>query len=180
MFGKSKDDIDQLPATEVQRVSPAEVKSGQPASSDQISTIHRGMTVVGKIVGEGTVHLFGQIEGELLASTVLINEGAKVEGDVVAEELTVGGMVKGTIRRGTRLIDLFVTNRDPVMAQRLCEAVGREYIRNSIERRAAFSQESLRYLLEEDLKEKLKVRPVVNPQSEASIPILISASHEQL
>jgi cytoskeletal protein CcmA (bactofilin family) len=97
MFGKSKDDIDQLPAPEVQRVSPAEVKSGQPASSDQISTIHRGMTVVGKIVGEGTVHLFGQIEGELRASTVLINEGAKVEGDVVAEELTVGGMVKGTI-----------------------------------------------------------------------------------
>jgi cytoskeletal protein CcmA (bactofilin family) len=97
MFGKSKDDIDQLPAPEVQRVSPAEVKSGQPASGDQISTIHRGMTVVGKIVGEGTVHLFGQIDGELRASTVLINEGAQVEGDVVAEELTVGGMVKGTI-----------------------------------------------------------------------------------
>src|SRR5205814_8678342 len=66
----------------------------------------------------------------------------------------LSGMVKATIRRGTRLIDLFVTNRDPVMAQRLCEAVGREYIRNSIERRAAFSQESLRYLLEEE--ERLK------------------------
>jgi cytoskeletal protein CcmA (bactofilin family) len=97
MFGKSKDDIDQLPAAGVQHVPPAERKSGQPASGDQISTINRGMTVVGKIVGEGTVHLFGQIEGELRASTVLINEGAKVEGDVVAEELTVGGMVKGTI-----------------------------------------------------------------------------------
>src|SRR5436305_4291594 len=66
----------------------------------------------------------------------------------------LSGMVKAAIRRGTRLIDLFVTNRDPVMAQRLCEAVGREYIRNSIERRAAFSQESLRYLLEEE--ERLK------------------------
>ncbi len=65
MFGKSKDDIDQFPAPEVQRVSPVELKSGQPASGDQISTIHRGMTVVGKMVGEGTVHLFGQIEGEL-------------------------------------------------------------------------------------------------------------------
>src|SRR3984893_2549814 len=66
----------------------------------------------------------------------------------------LSSMVKATIRRGTRLIDLFVSNRDPVMAQRLCEAVGREYIRNSIERRAAFSQESLRYLLEEE--ERLK------------------------
>jgi uncharacterized protein involved in exopolysaccharide biosynthesis/Mrp family chromosome partitioning ATPase len=64
------------------------------------------------------------------------------------------GMVKPVIRRGTRLIDLYVTNRDPVMAQRLAEAIGREYIRNSIERRASFSQDALRYLLEEE--ERLK------------------------
>src|SRR5438876_349431 len=64
------------------------------------------------------------------------------------------GMVKPVIRRGTRLIDLYVTNRDPVMAQRLAEAIGREYIRNSIERRTSFSEESLRYLLEEE--ERLK------------------------
>jgi len=67
----------------------------------------------------------------------------------------LSGMVRPVIRRGTRLIDLYITNRDPVMAQRLAEAVGREYIRNSIEHRAAFSQESLRYLLEEE--ERLKV-----------------------
>jgi succinoglycan biosynthesis transport protein ExoP len=66
----------------------------------------------------------------------------------------LAGMVKPVIRRGTRLIDLYVTNRDPAMAQRLAEAVGREYIRNSIERRAAFSQDTLRYLLEEE--ERLK------------------------
>jgi capsular exopolysaccharide synthesis family protein len=66
----------------------------------------------------------------------------------------LSGMVRPVIRRGTRLIDLYITNRDPVMAQRLAEAVGREYIRNSIEHRAAFSQESLRYLLEEE--ERLK------------------------
>jgi polysaccharide biosynthesis transport protein len=63
-------------------------------------------------------------------------------------------MVKPVIRRGTRLIDLYVTNRDPVMAQRLAVAIGREYIRNSIERRALLSEESLRYLLEEE--ERLK------------------------
>ncbi len=58
------------------------------------------------------------------------------------------------IRRGTRLIDLYVVNRDPAMAQRLAEAIGREYIRSSIERRASFSQDTLRYLLEEE--ERLK------------------------
>src|SRR4029077_12172986 len=41
-------------------------------------------------------------------------------------------MVRPVIRKGTRLIDLSVTNHDPVIAQRLTEAVGREYIRSSI------------------------------------------------
>ena len=66
----------------------------------------------------------------------------------------MAGMVKPVIRRGTRLIDLFVTHRDPAMAQRLVEGIGREYIRASIERRASLSEESLRYLLEEE--ERLK------------------------
>src|SRR6266516_1127739 len=64
------------------------------------------------------------------------------------------GMVKPAIRRGTRLIDLYVAHRDPAMAQRLVEAIGREYIRNSIERRASLSEDALRYLLEEE--ERLK------------------------
>jgi len=64
------------------------------------------------------------------------------------------GMVKPAIRRGTRLIDLYVTHHDPAMAQRLAEAIGREYIRNSIERRASLSEDALRYLLEEE--ERLK------------------------
>src|SRR5215469_9692814 len=63
-------------------------------------------------------------------------------------------MVRPAIRRGTRLIDLYVTHPDPLMAQPLAEAIGREYIRNSIERRASMSEEALRYLLEEE--ERLK------------------------
>jgi len=90
MFGKPKDENDHL-----QR--PAAVQSEGRVSTDQASFISRGMTVVGKIVGEGTVEIFGGIEGELRALTVLINEGAKVEGDIVAEELTISGQVKGTI-----------------------------------------------------------------------------------
>lgn len=66
----------------------------------------------------------------------------------------LSSMVKPVIRRGTRLIDLYVINRDPAMAQRLAEAVGREYIRYAIEQRSSFSQGALRYLLEEE--ERLK------------------------
>jgi cytoskeletal protein CcmA (bactofilin family) len=90
MFGKSKDENDHL-----QR--PEAIHSGEQVSTDQASSINRGMTVVGKIFGEGTVQIFGRIEGELRALTVFINEGAQVDGDVVAEELTISGQVKGTI-----------------------------------------------------------------------------------
>jgi cytoskeletal protein CcmA (bactofilin family) len=97
MFGKSNDENDRVPPPVQQLQRPAAMHSGEQASTDQASSISRGMTVVGKISGEGTVQIFGHIEGELRALTVLINEGAKVEGDVVADELTIAGQVKGTI-----------------------------------------------------------------------------------
>ncbi len=61
--------------------------------------------------------------------------GAKAEGASGGTTFTpleeglgraMTGMVRPAIRRGTRLIDLYVTHPDPVMAQRLAEAVGRE------------------------------------------------------
>jgi cytoskeletal protein CcmA (bactofilin family) len=96
MFGK-KDDNDQVlpPTQQVHRATPM-LSGGQP-STDQASVICRGMTVVGKIFGEGTVQVFGRIEGELKALTVSITESAEVDGDIVAEELSVAGLVKGTI-----------------------------------------------------------------------------------
>jgi len=97
MFGKSKDDKDQLPSAVQQPQRPAATKPAEQGSADQLSTISRGMTVVGKIFGEGTLNVFGQVEGELRALNVLINEGARVEGDVVAEDLTIGGQVKGSV-----------------------------------------------------------------------------------
>jgi len=99
MFGKSSEQP--LTVVQQQPQSPAASKStvrpSSAAPAEPVSTVGRGMTVVGKIVGEGTVHVLGQIEGELRALTISIGEGAKVEGDLVAEELTIGGVVKGTI-----------------------------------------------------------------------------------
>lgn len=100
--------------------------------------------------------------------------GSRDQPNVVAgmtftpmEEALAGalsGMVKAAIRRGTRLIDVYVTNRDPLMSERLAEAVGREYIRNAIERRASFNQDALRYLIEEEDRLKLNLQ-----KSEAAV-----------
>ncbi|MDQ6655276.1 MAG: polysaccharide biosynthesis tyrosine autokinase [Verrucomicrobiota bacterium] len=81
-------------------------------------------------------------------------------------------MVKPVIRRGTRLIDVYVLNRDPEMAQRLADAIGREYIRFSVERRAFGSQDALRYLMEEEdrLKKNLQKSEAAVADYKATTP----------
>jgi cytoskeletal protein CcmA (bactofilin family) len=65
--------------------------------AEAASSISSGLTIVGKIIGRGALTIFGHVEGELRASTVVIAEGAQMVGDVVAEELTINGHVEGTI-----------------------------------------------------------------------------------
>src|SRR5215471_14919888 len=100
MFGKGKDGMpDELKSpAPVQSFHAAPASAATSDSGTGVSSISAGMTVVGKIAGAGAVKILGRVEGELHASTVLIADGAEVEGNVVAEELTVGGRVKGTIR----------------------------------------------------------------------------------
>jgi cytoskeletal protein CcmA (bactofilin family) len=93
MFGKLKDSLIETPATTFTGPAVATLSS----DSLEVSSISSSITVVGKISGKGTVRISGRLEGEIQASTVLIDDGAQVEGDILAEELTIGGRVKGTI-----------------------------------------------------------------------------------
>jgi cytoskeletal protein CcmA (bactofilin family) len=68
------------------------------SDSTEISCIGPGMTVVGKISSEGTLNVFGRVEGELHASIVRISDGAQVQGTIAAQELTIGGRFKDTIQ----------------------------------------------------------------------------------
>jgi cytoskeletal protein CcmA (bactofilin family) len=98
MFGKSKDnaaDNNSATAPEVKR--PAVAYSATAAATEATSSISAGLSIVGKIVGQGRLSILGHVEGEVHASTVQVGEGAEVEGNIVAEELTIGGRVKGTI-----------------------------------------------------------------------------------
>jgi len=66
--------------------------------SGAASCIGSEMSIVGNVECKGTAQIFGRIEGELRASDLVICDGAQVEGNVVAQEVTVCGRVKGTIR----------------------------------------------------------------------------------
>jgi cytoskeletal protein CcmA (bactofilin family) len=97
MFGKSKGNAADTnrDSSSVQDVKRSIV--GHSTAPGAASSISSGLSIVGKIVGEGTLEIFGHVEGEVHASTVQIGDGAKVEGNIVADELTIGGRVKGTI-----------------------------------------------------------------------------------
>ena len=70
----------------------------EPTKAGTASCIGSDMSIVGKIECEGPAQIFGRIEGEVRASDLLISDGAQVEGNVVAQNVTVCGRVKGTIR----------------------------------------------------------------------------------
>src|ERR1700756_142788 len=110
MLGKSKSNAGHYDqdASPVQRMPP----SASPAVSE-VSSISSGLSIVGKIVGHGAVTIFGHVEGELHASTVVIAEGAKGEGDIVAEELTISGRVEATIHaNGVKLNSTAIVDGD--------------------------------------------------------------------
>ena len=70
--------------------------SGKP-SPDIVSTLGPGFQVIGNIVCEGSVQIFGRVIGDIHASQLFVCEGAHVEGNVIAQETSIQGVFKGTI-----------------------------------------------------------------------------------
>jgi len=115
MLGKFKSgagEKDQGAAPAAKAVAPTPPPAAAATSAaEKVSVISAGVTVIGKLIGDGTVKIYGRVEGELQAASLLISDGAIVEGNVVAQDVTVGGRVKGTIHalrvelKGTSVVE---------------------------------------------------------------------------
>jgi len=80
-------------------VQPDQWARSEPTTkSGMASCIGSDMSIVGNIECKGPAQVFGRIEGEVRASDLQINDGAQIEGSVIAQNVTVCGRVKGTIR----------------------------------------------------------------------------------
>ena len=82
------------------------------------------------------------------------------DGGLYSPETCAGalsGMVSATVRRGTRLIDIFVVHTNPALAQKIADTVGTEYIRQSIEKRRDAAMFAYNFLSEqaETLRKKV-------------------------
>ncbi|MGB8628122.1 MAG: polymer-forming cytoskeletal protein [Xanthobacteraceae bacterium] len=97
LFAKeAKSHNDRIVASTQEEISRL-ARDRDPRHPDAASSISAGLSIVGKIVGHGSVTVFGHVDGELRASIVVIAKGAEMAGDVFAEEVTISGHVKGSI-----------------------------------------------------------------------------------
>jgi cytoskeletal protein CcmA (bactofilin family) len=80
------------------RPTEAAPASATPARPEAICSIGSGTSIVGNITCDGPAQFYGHIEGEVRGSDLLIGEGAEVVGNVIAQEVTIRGRIKGTIR----------------------------------------------------------------------------------
>ena len=67
--------------------------------SEEATVISRGVKIEGKLSCSGSIRLDGEVQGDISSqSTVIVGENGKVNGQINAESITIGGKVTGTIR----------------------------------------------------------------------------------
>ena len=69
--------------------------SGEDSSSP--SLIGKEIKIVGKISSKGALQLDGVLEGEIIASKLVIEKSAKVIGSVSSEDLVIKGRIIGPV-----------------------------------------------------------------------------------
>lgn len=68
------------------------------------SIIGAGLTVEGKIEGDGNVRIAGQFKGDVrVKGNLAIESGAHISAEISADTVTVGGEVEGNINATTRV-----------------------------------------------------------------------------
>jgi cytoskeletal protein CcmA (bactofilin family) len=62
------------------------------------------MVVTGDVRSDGVLRVDGTLEGKVLgARQLVVTPGGRIHGEVVAEEVVVGGVIDGNVRASTRL-----------------------------------------------------------------------------
>jgi cytoskeletal protein CcmA (bactofilin family) len=79
------------------RTAPSMAASESTGNPEAVSSIGADVKIVGQVISEGVVNIFGHVEGELRASSALIGDAAHFEGEIYTQDLVIRGHVKGTI-----------------------------------------------------------------------------------
>jgi cytoskeletal protein CcmA (bactofilin family) len=102
-------------------------RDGMRRSRKRLPRLIRAFRSSARLSGHGVPSIFGRVEGEVHASTVVIAEGAEMVGDVVAEELTVGVIRANRVRlNGTGVVEGDIFHRTLAIEENAsCEGTSR-------------------------------------------------------
>ena len=109
------------PAVTVANIEPVRSPAARPAAAPAAtgeakeSVLAAGLTIEGKIEGQGNVRVAGNFKGDVhVQGNLTIEQGAKITGSVRAHTVVVGGELEGNIDAATRveLLQTGVLNGD--------------------------------------------------------------------
>ena len=70
--------------------------AGRPASNTT-SVLAQDLKIVGEITSNGAIEVLGEIEGNLAARSLVIGDGGRVAGSVIADTVEVKGKLDGRV-----------------------------------------------------------------------------------
>jgi cytoskeletal protein CcmA (bactofilin family) len=135
------------------------------ASKHQGTVIAKGLKIVGSVTAEGLIEVNGEIEGEIHCTSLVISQGAHVNGTVAAERVVVDGHVEGPIKGGDVLLKSQANVVGDIHHQSLAIEKGASFEGRSIKVRGGNGHSRIGNTR---LKERLK--EVANENEEALIP----------
>ena len=93
--GREKDVAGTVTEASPRAAAPAAVRQ---AANDSVSTFGPGTLITGNIVCDGAMQIFGRVMGDTQAAQIHVGDGAQVEGNLTAHDVTISGSFKGTVR----------------------------------------------------------------------------------
>jgi len=74
-------------------------------NTEDITIISNGVKIEGKVNSSGSIRIDGKIQGDLTAQgNVTVGEQGDINGQIVANGITIGGKVVGTVNAKDKLI----------------------------------------------------------------------------
>ena len=90
--------LNPLRAATAQSLPAPQTRSGPPPVSGGPSVIGSDLVIIGNLQSRGEVTIEGQVQGDLQAQRIVIGQGARITGGIVADDVVVQGTVQGSIR----------------------------------------------------------------------------------
>lgn len=82
-----------------------EERTPAPQAVGVPSIISPDLKIIGNVTSSGDIQIDGSIEGDVESRSVVVGEGAKVEGAVIAETARISGAVNGQIQAKSVTLD---------------------------------------------------------------------------